>query len=229
VEKRLFGVSSHLYGQQRLTLDHLLEIAAHGFETIEIVAERSHVDFSNDAAIADLQQWIAEAGLTVSSVAVAPGESAEQALAIVRRIAAPLFVIEATTPKETARAIDKLAPLTAPLSVRIAIDAASMPPVGSVVHFVEDGVDEPVGIALDFGAAAREGDLGEAIELAAEHLWLARVPLESGIDWPSAMTTVQKVGYEGPLLFDLAPRGSSKELLQRTRAARERLERLLDG
>jgi sugar phosphate isomerase/epimerase len=226
VRKRLFGVSSHLYRQQRLTRDHLLEIAAHGFETIEIVVERGHVDFENDAAIADLQQWIADAGLTASSVLVAPGESVEQAIAIVRRIPAETLIVTATTPKDTAKAIEKLAPLTSPLGVKLAIDSASMRPIGSAVHFVEDGVDVNVGIALDFADAARGGDLVDAIELAAEHLWAARIPADGPIDWPSALTTVLKVGYEGPMIFDLVPRGSTKERLQQAHKARERMERL---
>lgn len=226
VRKRLFGVSSRLYLPQRLTRDALLEIAAHGFETVEIVAERAHLDFENDAAIADLQQWIAEAGLTATSVFVPPGESAEQAIAIVRRIPAQTLIVTATTPRDTAKAMEKLAPLTSSLGVKLTIDSASMPPINSAVHFVEDGVDADVGIALDFADAARGGGLVDAIELAAEHLWAARIPADGPIDWPSTLTTLQKVGYEGPMIFDLAPRGSSKALLQRARKTRERMVRL---
>ncbi len=104
-----------------------------------------------------------------------------------------------------------------------------MRPINSVVHFVENGVDANVGIALDFADAARGGDLVDAIELAAEHLWAARIPADGPIDWPSALTTLQKVGYEGPMIFDLAPRGSTKETLVRARAVRERMERWLAG
>jgi sugar phosphate isomerase/epimerase len=225
VHKRSFGVSTRLYRQQRLTRDHLLEIAAHGFETVEVVADRSHIDFERDAAIADLQQWIADAGLTAASVFVPPEESAEQAIAIVRRIPAQTMIVTATTPRDTAKTMEKVAPLTSSLSVKLAIDSASMRPINSTVHFVEDGVDAHVGIALDFADAARGGDLVDAIELAAEHLWAARIPADGTIDWPSALTTLQKVGYEGPLIFDLAPRGSSKALLQRARATRKRMER----
>jgi len=227
VQKRLFEVSSHLYRQQRLTRDRLLEIAAHGFETVELVAERAHIDFQNPSAIADVQQWIAEAGLTASSVVVPPGEAPEAAVAIVRRISAPVFVVAATTPRETAKMVEKIAPLTKPLGVRLAIDSSSMLPISSAIHFVEEGVEEPVGIVLDFSAAAREGgDLGEAIELVAEHLVLARVPVEGRVDWASALTTVQKIGYEGPMIFAVAPAGSSKAFLLQARKARERIERL---
>ena len=62
VAKRQFGVSTHLYHGQRLTREHLLEIAAHGFEPVEVFATRTHFDYHNPAAVADLQQWLAEAG-----------------------------------------------------------------------------------------------------------------------------------------------------------------------
>ena len=68
VTKRQFGVSTHLYHGQRLSRDHLLEIAAHGFETIEVFATRTHFDYHNPAAVADLQQWMAEAGLTLHGI-----------------------------------------------------------------------------------------------------------------------------------------------------------------
>ena len=73
--KRQFGVSTHLYHGQRLSRDHLLEIAAHGFETIEVCATRTHFDYHNPAAVADLQQWMAEAGLTLHGVHAPIGES----------------------------------------------------------------------------------------------------------------------------------------------------------
>ena len=38
VPKRLFGVSTHLFHGQRLAREHLLEIAAHGFDTVEVFA-----------------------------------------------------------------------------------------------------------------------------------------------------------------------------------------------
>jgi hypothetical protein len=68
VTKRQFGVSTHLYHGQRLSRDHLLEIAAYGFETIEVFATRTHFDYHNPSAVADLQQWMAEAGLTLHGI-----------------------------------------------------------------------------------------------------------------------------------------------------------------
>jgi sugar phosphate isomerase/epimerase len=68
VAKRRFGVSTHLYHGQRLSRGHLLEIASHGFEAVELFATRSHFDYHNPSAVADLQQWLADAGLELHGV-----------------------------------------------------------------------------------------------------------------------------------------------------------------
>ena len=73
--KRAFGISTHLYHNYRLGREHLLEIAAHGFDRVELFATRTHFDYHNPAAIADLQQWLAEAGLTLHGVHAPIGES----------------------------------------------------------------------------------------------------------------------------------------------------------
>jgi sugar phosphate isomerase/epimerase len=67
-------VSTHLYHNLRLSRDHLVEIAAHGFETVEIFATRTHFDYHNPAAVADLQQWLAEAGLELHGIHAPIGE-----------------------------------------------------------------------------------------------------------------------------------------------------------
>src|SRR5262245_20371940 len=75
VGKRAFGISTHLYHNYRLTRDHLLEIGAHGFERVELFATRTHFDYHNPAAVADLQQWLAEAGLELHGVHAPIGEN----------------------------------------------------------------------------------------------------------------------------------------------------------
>jgi sugar phosphate isomerase/epimerase len=110
----------------------------------------------------------------------------------------------------------------------------------SLVHFVERVLDEgPIGICLDFGHAHMDGDLVDAIETVSEHLVTTHVhdnrgrtddhllPFEGTIEWPSALTAIQKVGYEGVLLFEVAAHGAAKATLQKARDARQRMERLL--
>jgi len=231
VRKRQFGVSTHLYRAQRLQREHLLEIAAHGFEAVELVAAAGHFDPRHQAAIADLQQWLAEARLDLTSVAVPAGstiEDAEHALFIARRIPLAALVVAVGPVREAAKMVERLAELAEPLGVTVAVDSRSdsMTPIGSLVHFVE-AAEHRLGIALDFASSARGGGLVDAIEAASEHLAAVRVPLEGAIDWSAAMTTAQKVGYEGPLIFDLPPAAPPKATLARARKAREGIERWL--
>lgn len=63
-----FGISTHLYHGDRLDRDHLVEIAAHGFEAVEVFATRTHVDYHDAAALADLRAHLADTGLRAHSV-----------------------------------------------------------------------------------------------------------------------------------------------------------------
>ncbi len=236
--RRRFGVSTRLYEGERLNRQHLLEIASFGFETVEVHGVRTHFDFTNEPVVADLQQWLAEArldlqGVRVPSVANGPAapttaEEVEQALFVERRIPFGALTLQVARPRDAAKQIDRLTDLAEPLGVTVTVDSASegLSPIGSLVHFVE-GFEARVGIALDFGRAQRDGDLVEAIEVASEYLVAIRLPVVGGrIDWPSALTAVQKVGFEGPVLVE-APRGAPKAALAQAREARARFEKLL--
>jgi sugar phosphate isomerase/epimerase len=63
-----FGVSTHLYHDEQLQKAHLLEIAANGFEAVEVFATRSHLDYHDASAIRALKDWLAEARLDLHSV-----------------------------------------------------------------------------------------------------------------------------------------------------------------
>jgi sugar phosphate isomerase/epimerase len=232
VAKRQFGVSTHLFRTERLSRNHLLAIAAYGFETAELLASPGHLDASNPAAVADLQQWLAEAGLELHSVHAPAGlehaEDVEQALLVARRIPIKVFVMHLEGTRDVARRrVERIAQLAEPLGVMVAIDASDLSRPGSALHFVEEETEAAVGICLDFGRAHRDGDLIDALEVVSEHLLAARLPLESTIDWPSALTTVQKIGYDDPLVFEIESRGATKDTLARARAAREKIERWL--
>ena len=280
VGKRAFGISTHLYHNYRLTREHLLEVGAHGFEQVELFATRTHFDYHNPAAVADLQQWLAEAGLEMHGVHAPIGESfsggrwgppltlasadpdvraralgeAELALQIARRVPFRVLVAHiglaraqqssaADNSRDGARrSIDELQRLAAPLGVRVAIELIpnELSRAGSLVHFVEDVLERPeVGICLDFGHAHMEGDLVDAIETVSGHLITTHVhdnrgrtddhlmPFDGTIDWPAALTAVQKVGYDGTLLLEIAGHGPAKDTLTRAQKARQRMERLL--
>jgi sugar phosphate isomerase/epimerase len=63
-----FGISTHLYHDQRLSREHLAQIAAYGFESIELFATRSHFDYHDAAAISQLGGWLKETGLWLHGI-----------------------------------------------------------------------------------------------------------------------------------------------------------------
>ncbi len=63
-----FGISTHLFHNHRLTRDHLVHIAAHGFESVELFATRSHFDYRSDEAVAELVEWLSDTRLSVHSM-----------------------------------------------------------------------------------------------------------------------------------------------------------------
>jgi sugar phosphate isomerase/epimerase len=267
---RQYGVSTSLYRHRRLHRDHLLEIAAHGFDVVELFAARLHLDYHNPAVVSDLQQWLTEAGLELRSVhapiieaSLASAEAAERekaiaeterALHVGRRIPFKTLVVHLGRPRTSSvrggtnrdaarRSIDALAQAAHPLGIAIAIEVIpnDLSRAASLTALVEEDIEaRHVGICLDLGHARLDGDVGEAIEAAAGHLQAIDVhdnrgrsddhlvPFDGVIDWPAALTAVQKVGYDGALTFELSTRGSTKDALARAREARRRMQGLMN-
>ncbi len=65
---RRFGVSTHLFHEHALTRDHLVHVAAHGFETVELFATRSHFDYHDERVLAALREWLSDTRLELYSV-----------------------------------------------------------------------------------------------------------------------------------------------------------------
>ena len=280
VPKRQYGVSTHLYHGQRLSRAHLLEIARAGFDSIEIFATRTHFDYENPAAVADLQQWLAEAGLTLHGIhapvvqayeggrwigplSLASSDASartlavketEAALHIARRIPTKFLVTHLGFPRNQTpeaapdsraaarRSIEELHAAATPLGVQVLVEVIpnELSRATSLVHFVEEDLQgTSVAICLDFGHAHMDGDILDAIETVSEHFASTHVhdnggrtdehlvPFDGTIDWASALTAVQKVGYEGTLLFEVAAHGAPKETLAKAQRARERMNKLL--
>ena len=275
-----FGISTHLFHGQRLSREHLLDVGARGFECVELSATRTHFDYHNPAAIADLQGWLAEARLELTSVHAPVGESfaggrwtaplslaspdparrqqalaeTERALQIARRIPYRVLVVHLgvpRTPQSVAgensrdaarRSVEELQRLAEPLGVTLALEVmgSDLSRPASLVHFIEKSGDGPrPGVCLDFGHAHVGGDLVDAVETVSEHLIAVHVhdnrgrtsdhllPFDGTIDWPSALTAVQKVGYDGPLVFEVASTGGAKATLQKLKDIRQRMDRML--
>jgi len=63
-----FGISTHLFHAERLDREHLVEVAAHGFETVELYATRTHFDYHDPRAAVALAEWLDDTRLGLNSV-----------------------------------------------------------------------------------------------------------------------------------------------------------------
>jgi sugar phosphate isomerase/epimerase len=194
--------------------------------------------------------WLASADADLRTRAL---DETLRALHIARRIPFQTLVVHIGSPRQAEeagrssrdgarRSLEALRQAAEPLGVRVAVEIQQndLSEPGSLVHFLEEVLDAAdVGICFDCGHAHITGDVIDAIEVVSEHLATVElhdnrgrgddhlVPFEGTIDWPGAMTTLQKVGYDGPLLFELNGRGNTADILRRARQARQQIERLL--
>jgi sugar phosphate isomerase/epimerase len=273
-----FGISTHLFHDQRLSRQHLEQIAAHGFEAIEVFATRSHFDYHDAAAIAELGTWLKDTGLALHGIhapitdRMAAGDKwgdvisnavndngrrqaavqeAAAALAIARAIPADVFVVHLGTPAAQGndnsrsaafRSAEEICALAEPIGISVALELIPNPlsDASSLVTMIERDLEAPnVGICLDFGHAFLMGDVPDTIEIVAEHLISTHVhdnagkkdehlvPFAGRINWDVALMTMQKVGYDGTYLMELANTGSPDEVLKKAQNARVKFEKLL--
>jgi sugar phosphate isomerase/epimerase len=276
-----FGVSTHLYHDQRLDREHLVEIAAHLFECVEIFATRSHFDYHDGAAVRTLAEWLDDTRLTlhsmhapitasysngqwgeVFSTAVTDEEQrrktlaeVEAALAVAQTIPFRCLVVHLGVPdamqpragdnsREGARrSVEAVYEMAERAGVRLALEvipnALSTPE--SLVSLIENDLDGlNVGICIDVGHAHIMGDVGDAIESCSGHIVTTHLhdnlrrsddhltPGEGNIDWPATLMSLQKVGYDGAWMFEVANTSSSKAVLEKAERARRKFESLLD-
>ena len=53
-----FGISTHLFHEQPLERAHLADIAAAGFDLIELFATRSHIDYRDEIGRASCRERV---------------------------------------------------------------------------------------------------------------------------------------------------------------------------
>jgi sugar phosphate isomerase/epimerase len=273
-----FGISTHLFHDQRLAREHLAQIAAHGFEAVEVFATRTHFDYHDPAAIAELGGWLSETGLALHGIHApitdrldigdkwgavisngvsdngkrqAAVQEAAAALNIAKAIPAEVFVVHLGTPtaqggensrSSALRSAEEICRLAEAIGIRVALELIPNPlsDAQSLVTLLERDLDAPrAGICLDFGHAFLMGDVADAIETVAEHLITTHVhdnagrkddhlvPFDGRINWDVALMTMQKVGYDGTYLMELANTGSPDGILKKAQNARAKFERLM--
>jgi sugar phosphate isomerase/epimerase len=275
-----FGISTHLFHDRRLEREHLAQIAAYGFEAVELFATRSHFDYRDADAITQLADWLGELGLVLHGIHAPITDSfgsgdrwsatfsnavsdstrrqeavreTEAALQVARVVPFEVLVVHLGTPSSknnpgdnnrgaAVRSVDEICRLAEPLGVRVALEVIPnrLSDAGSLVSLLENDIEaRHSGICLDFGHAHLMGDVADAIETAAEHLITTHVhdnrgrdddqlvPYLGSIEWDLALMAMQKIGYEGTYLMELAGSGTPPAVLEEARRARQRFERAL--
>lgn len=275
-----FGISTHLYHEQRLQKAHLLEIAANGFEAVEIFATQSHFDYHDQAAVHSLRDWLAEARLDLHSVhapitdVFANGRGQRNFSTALRDHDARKATLHEIT---AALDIAKIIPFTF-LVVHLGVPIAQHPSqddnhrdaaIRSVVdiHAAAEAVgvkvalevmgntlstpsdlidmldrsfeDADLGVCMDVGHAHMLGDVAEAIETTSEYLVTTHihdnrrqsddhlVPFQGSINWAATIMALEKIGYDGVLMYEVKAAESPRAVLERAVAARQRLEAMM--
>lgn len=61
-------MSTHLFHESRLCREHLVHIAAHGFDAVEVFATRAHFDYHDTQAITCLAEWLSDTQVAFHSM-----------------------------------------------------------------------------------------------------------------------------------------------------------------
>ena len=173
------------------------------------------------------------------------------ALQLVREIPFGTLVVHLGTPESragdgdnsrsaAARSAEEICRAAEAAGVRVAFEvipnALSTP--AALARLIERDLESPAaGICLDFGHALLGGDVADAIETVAEHLIATHVhdnhgrsddhlvPFRGRLDWDVALISMQKIGFEGTYLLEVAGAGDPSAVLADARRACERIER----
>jgi len=201
-------------------------------------------------------QWIGPLSLAAADEAARARAVRETAAAleVARRLPVGFVVVhlgpaDVTAPpgmensfRAATTSLEEICALAVPLGVRVAVEVIPnrLSSADALVRLLEDELDLPdAGICLDFGHASLMGDLVDAIETVSGLLMTTHVhdnrgkeddhlaPFEGTIDWDAALMALQKVGYEGTLLFEVANAGTPPAVLDKTRQAQRRFEAIL--
>lgn len=141
-------------------------------------------------------------------------------------------------PEAARRSLAALDDRAAALGVTLAVENLGnrLSSVERLVETIEALELSATGLCLDFGQAHRADGVPDAIEAASGHLVSAHVydvkgtdrrhlvPLQGEVDWPGSMMALQKIGYEGRLVFDLDPVAPTADVLAQAGRACSKLE-----
>jgi sugar phosphate isomerase/epimerase len=108
-----------------------------------------------------------------------------------------------------------------------------------LVNMLENDLDGlNIGICMDVGHAHMLGDTAEAVEIASEYLITTHVhdnrrqkddhlvPFEGSVNWGATIMELEKIGYDGVLMYEVRNTDSPRSVLERCMRARKKLEAL---
>ena len=193
---RRFGLSTHLFHDHRLTRDHLALVARHGFDAVELFATRTHFDYHDDRAVAQLADWLRETRLELHSIhapiaeAVRRGEmvvpystasgddtrralavtEAKAALAIASRIPFKYLVLHLGVPTRTNPPANDNQPAAARRSLEEIADAARAVGVRVAVEVIPNALSTPAALVRLLEDETEELDAGICLDYGHAHL-----------------------------------------------------------
>ncbi len=145
----VFGISTHLAIAERLDRDHLVEIAAHGFDAVEVFAVQSHFDYHDRRAMLALAEWLDDTRLRLHSF------HGPIAMSFAGGAWRETLTLAATDETRRKRAVEE---------TQAVLEVATLVPYKFLV--VHAGVPSPHGVAGDNSRAAMTRSLEELDQVA---------------------------------------------------------------
>jgi sugar phosphate isomerase/epimerase len=264
-----------------LTRAHLELIARHEFPIVEIFATRTHVDYHDARAVAEVRSWLDDLSLAAWSMhapicdgftggvwgraysnastrsAVREEALAETmaAAAAARDLGCRVLVLHLGLPLgqpvppddndagAVRRSLEPIAEACHAAGIQLAIEVIpnKLATAEAVFGWLTGDLDlGNTAACLDTGHAHILGGVPEAAEVLGGYIVTTHihdnrgrsddhlVPFEGTIDWTATLAALEKVGYAGPLLFELPDHGDALQVLARAAVARRRIQAILD-
>jgi len=247
------GLCTTVFGNRTPGPQDWASIASHGFTHIELARAPRRLDAADRASLAVLKETAEAAGVHLASLSVALME-AESGIGSAEELGCRLLVVRAgpcrlhgadprpaaTDSQSMRRIIEPLAAIADARGVSLAIEFPSSWPAQEAVRLLEAVEVPSVGVCLDLGHSHMTEGAPEAIEQLAGYVHMIhvhdnlgrnddhRLPFAGAIEWPAVLMELEKTGYTGPLVLELAGEPDSATAIARAVGARTRLQAILD-
>ena len=248
-----FGISTAVFGDVQPGAREFDLAASHGFRLIEIAAGPGRFDPRDPAQAARVRAIAAGASMEIAGLSVALAD-ALPALATAAEMACPVVIARAgacpahgiaaasarTDLPLLRRAIEPAAERAAELGIALAIAFPLRLRADDALAVIESLDGAAVGVCLDTGHAHLADGVPEAIETLAGYIHAIhlhdnqgredahRPPFAGSIDWPAVLMELEKTGYAGRAVFELAADPDAATAVARAVGARARLRAILD-